>query len=88
MSLTFYGSSGDNDVWVISTAGGTQVRWSYDGRETFYIAPDGTMTSVTVSGTTAAPRSPVALFQTRLANGRNVIGNKPQFDVSRDGRFC
>jgi Tol biopolymer transport system component len=73
----------------ISTAGGTQVRWSYDGREIFYIAPDGRLmsVSVTMSETTAAPRSPVALFQTRLANGRNVIGNKPQYAVSRDGRF-
>src|SRR5262249_4353226 len=25
----------------VSTAGGTQVRWSGDGREIFYIAPDG-----------------------------------------------
>jgi len=73
----------------ISTAGGTQVRWSSDGREIFYIAPDGKLMSVpvTLSETTAAPRSPVALFQTRLANGRNVTGNKPQYAVSRDGRF-
>src|SRR5688572_3543386 len=73
----------------ISTAGGTQVRWSYDGREIFYVAPDGRMmsVSVTLSDATAAPRSPVALFPTRLANGRNVIGNKAQYAVSRDGRF-
>jgi Tol biopolymer transport system component len=73
----------------ISTAGGTQVRWSSNGREIFYIAPDGKMmsVSVTLSDTTAAPQSPVELFQTRLANGRNVIGNKAQYAVSRDGRF-
>jgi hypothetical protein len=29
----------------------------------------------------------VALFQTYLATGTNVIGNKPQYAVSRDGRF-
>jgi hypothetical protein len=43
--------------------------------------------SVTLSDSTAAPQSPVALFQTRLASGRNVIGNKAQYAVSRDGRF-
>ena len=30
---------------------------------------------------------PVALFQTHLATGTNVLGNKPQYAVSRDGRF-
>jgi hypothetical protein len=30
---------------------------------------------------------PVALFQTHLATGFNVLGNKPQYAVSRDGRF-
>src|SRR5688572_1853076 len=73
----------------ISTAGGTQVRWSSDGREIFYISPDGKMMSVSValSDTTAAPRSPVVLFQARLANGRNVIGNKAQYAVPRPGRL-
>jgi hypothetical protein len=30
---------------------------------------------------------PVTLFQTYLATGTNVVGNKPQYAVSRDGRF-
>jgi len=30
---------------------------------------------------------PVALFQTYLGTGTNVLGNKPQYAVSRDGRF-
>ena len=33
----------------VSTAGGTQVRWSRDGNEIFYVAPDGTMMAVTIS---------------------------------------
>ena len=32
-------------------------------------------------------KSPVPLFQTHLATGTNVLGNKPQYAVSRDGRF-
>jgi len=27
------------------------------------------------------------LFQTHLATGTNVLGSKPQYAVSRDGRF-
>jgi serine/threonine protein kinase/Tol biopolymer transport system component len=73
----------------VSTAGGTQVRWSADGRETFYVAPDGHLMAVglTLSGASPDVRLPVALFQTYLATGTNVIGNKPQYAVSRDGRF-
>ena len=73
----------------ISTAGGTQVRWSHDGSEIFYIAPGGRMTAVSVALDGASPvvKPPVALFQTHLATGTNVLGNKPQYAVARDGRF-
>jgi len=73
----------------VSIAGGTQVRWSADGREIFYIAPDGRMMAVSFSPGPAEPAvsTPVALFQTWLATGGNVIGNKPQYAVTRDGRF-
>jgi eukaryotic-like serine/threonine-protein kinase len=73
----------------VSTAGGTQVRWAADGREIFYIAPDGKMTAVTIDlgGATPNVKLPVPLFQTRLASGINVLGFKPQYAVSRDGRF-
>jgi serine/threonine protein kinase len=72
----------------VSTTGGTQVRWSAEGREIYYVAPDGRLMAVSV--TAGAPpqlKLPVALFQTHLANGNNVIGNKAQYAVSRDGRF-
>jgi Tol biopolymer transport system component len=73
----------------VSTAGGTQVRWSADGKEIFYLAPDGKMTaaSVALNGSTPDVKLPVSLFQTYLATGTNVVGNKPQYAVSRDGRF-
>jgi eukaryotic-like serine/threonine-protein kinase len=73
----------------VSTGGGAQVRWSGSGNEIFYIAPDGKMMSVAVTMTGAAPqmKDPTALFQTHLATGTNVLGNKPQYAVSRDGRF-
>ena len=72
----------------VSTAGGTQVRWSADGREIFYIAPDGRMMAVSFTpGEPPQLKLPAALFQTHLANGNNVIGNKAQYAVARDGRF-
>jgi Tol biopolymer transport system component len=74
----------------VSTAGGAQVRWSReDGTELFYVAPDGRMTSVSVALDSGIPvvKPPVPLFQTRLATGTNVLGNKPQYAVARDGRF-
>jgi serine/threonine protein kinase/Tol biopolymer transport system component len=73
----------------VSTAGGSQVRWSHDGSEIFYIAPGGRMTSVQVALNGASPvvKPPETLFQTSLATGTNVLGNKPQYAVARDGRF-
>jgi len=73
----------------VSTSGGTQVRWSANGNEVFYLAPDGKLmaASVSLNGATPDVKLPVALFQTYLATGTNVIGNKPQYAVARDGRF-
>ncbi len=73
----------------VSTAGGAQVRWSAAGKEIFYVAPDGRMMSVSIAFGAASPdvKTPVPLFQTHLATGTNVLGNKPQYAVARDGRF-
>jgi Tol biopolymer transport system component len=73
----------------VSTAGGTQVRWSRDGKEIFYLAPDERMMAVSIvtGGAALDVKLPVPLFQTRLASGTNVLGTKPQYDVARDGRF-
>jgi Tol biopolymer transport system component len=73
----------------VSTGGGTQVRWSADGREIYYLAPDSKLMAVSFAATGASPdiKPPQALFVTHLANGNNVIGNKAQYAVSRDGRF-
>jgi hypothetical protein len=53
--------------WKISLAGGEQPRWSADGRELFYVAPDRKLMSVAVkSGSAGFERStPQALFELR-----------------------
>jgi Tol biopolymer transport system component len=72
--------------WQVSTSGGTQPRWRADGKEIYFIAPDGKLmaASVTTQGATFAPGTPVALFPASPAGGGTV---KQQYAVSRDGRF-
>jgi serine/threonine protein kinase len=73
----------------VSTAGGSQVRWSNDSREIFYVSPDGRLmgAGLALENGALAVKEPVPLFQTHLASGINVLGNKAQYAVARDGRF-
>ena len=74
----------------ISTAGGVYARWSRDGNELYYLAPDSTMMAVPIrrTPTMAFADAPVALFKTRrVGGGVNVIGYGHQYDVAPDGRF-
>jgi Tol biopolymer transport system component len=75
--------------WQVSTGGGIFPQWARDGREVYYINPDGQMMAVPirVTGETLEPGEPVALFQTRIAEGGEDIGQGPHFDVGSDGRF-
>jgi Tol biopolymer transport system component len=75
---------------VVSTGGGRQARWSRDGRELFYIAPDARLMVVSLrfrkDGRTVDPASPTALFQTRVSStvtGGSVV----EYDVSKAGTF-
>jgi Tol biopolymer transport system component len=74
---------GPGGKWQVSAAGGSFPKWRGDGRELFYLAPDGKMMSVAVDGTTAAFRSeaPRALFQAPVAS---FVGY--QYAVTKDGR--
>ena len=76
--------------WQVSTAGGIFPRWRPDGKELYYIGPDGQMMAapVTATGETLEPGTPVTLFQTRIFGGGtyNAQGRQ-QYDVTRDGRF-
>ena len=93
---------GRNDIYVvpfpatgaksqISANGGVAPRWRGDGRELFYLALDGRMTTVPIT-TRAGKRqagTPVALFPTRLASGGNIGGlatTKAQLHHGRPGR--
>jgi Tol biopolymer transport system component len=70
--------------WPISTSGGTQPRWRGDGKELFYVAPDGTLMAVLVSaGTAFKAGTTSALFRLRgtsydvTTNGQRFVTNEP-----------
>ncbi|MGO9647983.1 MAG: protein kinase domain-containing protein [Terriglobales bacterium] len=71
--------------WQVSNAGGEQPRWRSDGKEFYYLAPDGKImaTPVTV-GANFDAGTPVALFQ---ANPRELVATSEQssYDVSKGG---
>src|SRR5262249_29206426 len=73
--------------WHVSTAGGIQPRWRPDGKELYFVSPDGKLmaASVTTSGATFTVGTPVALFPVMLPPGLGA--NRHQYAVSRDGRF-
>jgi Tol biopolymer transport system component len=72
--------------WQVSNAGGEQPRWRSDGKELFYLAPDGKIMATPVTiGASFDAGTPVALFQ---ANPREMIATSEQFDydVSKEGQ--
>jgi dipeptidyl aminopeptidase/acylaminoacyl peptidase len=74
----------------ISTAGGVYARWSRDGKELYYVAPDARLMAVRIRETVNAIEAgtPTPLFPTRrVGGGLNVISYGHQYDVTRDGRF-
>jgi len=80
---SFPGAAGK---WQVSRGGGTEPRWRGDGKEIFYIAPNGMLTAVPVSSEgTFSTGTPAPLFQIR---GRAPISRTDVFtyDVTKDGK--
>ena len=72
--------------WQVSNAGGEQPKWRSDGKELFYLAPDGKIMATPVTiGANFDAGSPVALFQ---ANPREMVATSERFayDVRKDGQ--
>jgi eukaryotic-like serine/threonine-protein kinase len=69
----------------ISTSGGVAPRWSVDGKEIYFVAPDGKLMAVpvAVNGSTFWPGNPSELFFAGLP--AQVF--KAQYAITRDGRF-
>jgi Tol biopolymer transport system component/predicted Ser/Thr protein kinase len=73
----------------ISADGGFQPRWRGDGKEIFFLAPDGRLLAAAVTAATAGSSfdvsSPVALFRPETA-AMDASGEAMQYAVSSDGR--
>jgi dipeptidyl aminopeptidase/acylaminoacyl peptidase len=72
----------------VSTAGGTHPRWHPDGKELYFIAPDGNLMAVSfrIQAGSFEAGSPVKLFQTRMATG-GMADLSSEYAVAGDGRF-
>jgi len=71
----------------ISTAGGVEPRWRADGKELFYVAPDGALMSVALefNDKTVRPGAPRELFKARFGEfGADMF--RPVYSPSNDGR--
>ena len=75
------GSSAAGALHQVSKEGGSDVHWSGDGKELFYLAPDGYLMSVPVSVTGSAfePGTPQRLFKSPATSAG-------AWDVSADGK--
>jgi hypothetical protein len=87
-------SGQQSDIWVrpfpgpgsakrVSAAGGTEPQWRRDGRELFYVAPDGTLMAVPVTSDASAIQfgRPVPLFAS--AAGYQAARDGQRFLVAR-----
>ena len=77
---------GPGSSWKISTAGGTEPRWRRDGKELYYLAPDGKLMVVGVNtGPPFEADVAKALFQVRRRE-RVSASDQYGYDVSADGQ--
>ena len=83
------GTAAAGGQWQVSTTGGIHPKWRADGKELYYLNPDGAMmaASITVNAAIVEPGSPVMLFPTHIYGGGSDIQTGRQYDVTADGRF-
>jgi dipeptidyl aminopeptidase/acylaminoacyl peptidase len=65
--------------WMISANGGTRPRWRADGRELFFVSPDGMMTAASIE---TRPQ-----FQITSARPLFHVQRASDYAVAPDGRF-
>jgi len=71
--------------WQVSGAGGEEPRWRKDGKELFYLSPEGRMMAVAVkTGASFEAGAPVTLFQAHRRQTHSS-GAVFSYDVTGDG---
>ena len=95
VAYTSHEAGGEYEVYVapfpdmkskrlVSSSGGTEPRWSHDGRELYWVSGGRMMAASVFPGTSFSIGSPRALFS---VEGYRRARNHPQYDVAPDGRF-
>ncbi|HEV2063749.1 MAG TPA: hypothetical protein VGS00_04285, partial [Thermoanaerobaculia bacterium] len=91
----FSDESGSEEVFIrsfpassdrsqVSAGGGAQPRWRGDGKELFYVSPDGKIMSVEIrTEPKLQAQTPRALFSTRILP---LIEARNNYDVTADGQ--
>ena len=85
----FSGKPASGAKWQISTNGGTEPQWRGDGKELFYLGPNGAMMSVSVTASVPADGgrfqsgAPVVLISSGI---RSTSFFAPSYTVTRDGK--
>jgi Tol biopolymer transport system component len=70
--------------WQVSTAGGTRPLWSRNGQELFYLAPDGALMRIRVTGeSTWTATAAMKVLDGRYLFGGGFVGRT--YDISPDG---
>jgi Tol biopolymer transport system component len=74
--------------WFVSVNGGLGPVWSANGKELYFVAPNGELMVVAVASTSGSFKHNAAspLFQTRIVN-KSIPSNGAEFAVAADGRF-
>ena len=68
------------DKRQVSTKGGYEPRWRADGRELFYLAPDGALMTIDVpAGDALEPSVPRKLFDTGIPVEATLTGTRPDY---------
>ena len=78
---------GGNGKWQVSEGGGEEPRWRRDGKELFYLSPEGKIMAVLAKAgeSNFEPGAPASLFQTRLRQPISAMDNI-SYDVTADGQ--
>ena len=73
--------------WQISTEGGDQAQWRYDGSELFYLSPARRMMAVAVNGDGPAFKAspPKTLFRVRM-RAPSIVSIRNDYVVRADGQ--
>jgi serine/threonine protein kinase len=79
-------AKGGRKVRVSGYTGGVQPRWRRDGRELYYVAPDGSLMAAPVEASDGAIKigTPKALFKTKI-NPSGGLGTRANYDATLDG---